>query len=124
MTVLGVVPQIRSTNLDESIDFYVSRLGFTLEFRYSDFYAGIRVGTQSFHLKLVDSKDPSIDFVSEGDHLHLYFQVDDVDAEAERLRRNGVTLRSGVADTEWGTREFRVDDNQGHSLCFGQLSRR
>jgi len=120
MTVSGVIPQLRTTNLDESIDFYVSRLGFALEFRYRDFYAGIKVGAQSFHLKLVDSRDPSIGFVSEEGHLHLYFPTDDVDAEAQRLQRNGVVLREGVADTEWGTREFWVDDNQGHVLCFGQ----
>jgi catechol 2,3-dioxygenase-like lactoylglutathione lyase family enzyme len=120
MTVLGVVPQLRTTSLDESIDFYVSKLGFVLEFRYSDFYAGIKVGTQSFHLKLVDSQDPGIPFVSEEGHLHLYFPIDDADAEAQRLRRNGVMLREGVDDTQWGTREFWVHDNQGHVLCFGQ----
>jgi uncharacterized glyoxalase superfamily protein PhnB len=120
MTVSGVIPQLRTTNLDESIDFYVSKLGFALEFRYRDFYAGIKVGAQSFHLKLVDAEDPSIPFVSEEGHLHLYFPTDDVDAEAQRLQRNGVVLREVVADTEWGTREFWVDDNQGHVLCFGQ----
>lgn len=120
MTVSGVIPQIRTTNLDESIDFYVSKLGFELAFRYSDFYAGIRVGDQLLHLKRVDSADPSIAFVSDGGHLHLYFTTDDVDAQAQKLKRNGVVLREEVADTPWGTREFWVVDNQGHVLCFGQ----
>ena len=122
MTVSGVIPQIRTTNLDESIDFYVSKLGFELGFKYSDFYAGIKAGDQSFHLKLVDTEDPSIAFVSDGGHLHLYFTTDDVDAEAQKLRRNGVVFRGEVADTPWGTREFWVIDNQGHVLCFGQGS--
>ncbi len=120
MPVSGVIPQLRTTNLTDSIDFYVSKLGFALAFRYSDFYAGIKVGEQSFHLKLVDSQDPSIAFVSGGGHLHLYFLTSDVDAEAQRLRDNGVTFRADVADTEWGTREFLVQDNDGHTLCFGQ----
>lgn len=122
MPIAGVIPQIRTTNLDHAIDFYVSKLGFALEFRYSDFYAGIKVGAQSFHLKLVDSEDPSIPFVAEGDHLHLYFPTSDVDAEAERLRGHGVRFRKKVADTEWGTREFYVLDHDGHTLCFGQPS--
>jgi catechol 2,3-dioxygenase-like lactoylglutathione lyase family enzyme len=120
MTVTGVIPQIRTTNLEESIDFYVSKLGFELGFQYRDFYAGINVGDQSFHLKLVDMRDPSIGFVSDGGHLHLYFTTDDVDAEAQKLRRNGVVFRKEVAATPWGTREFWVVDNQGHVLCFGQ----
>lgn len=120
MTVSGLIPQIRTTDLEESIEFYVSKLGFELEFKYSDFYAGIRVGTQSLHLKLADRKDPSIAFVAEEGHLHLYFLTDDVDGEAERLRRNGIFLQRDVANTPWGTREFSILDNQGHVLCFGQ----
>jgi predicted enzyme related to lactoylglutathione lyase len=120
MTISAVTPQLRTTNLDESIDFYVAKLGFTLEFRYRDFYAGIAVGAQSFHLKLVDTTDPSIDFVAEGGHFHLYFSTDDADAEAQRVQRNGVVLYRDVAETPWETREFWVQDSQGHLLCFGQ----
>jgi catechol 2,3-dioxygenase-like lactoylglutathione lyase family enzyme len=120
MAVSGVIPQIRTTSLDESIDFYVSKLGFELGFKYGDFYAGIKVGEQAFHLKLVDTEDPSIGFVSGGDHLHLYFTTDDVDAEARKLARNGVVFLKQVAVTPWGTKEFWVVDNQGHVLCYGQ----
>jgi catechol 2,3-dioxygenase-like lactoylglutathione lyase family enzyme len=103
MPISGVIPQIRTTDFAQALDFYVSRLGFALEFNYRDFYAGIKVGEQSFHLKLVDSEDPSISFVAQGDHLHLYFPTGDVDAEAERLRRRGVTLQRDPADTDWHT---------------------
>jgi catechol 2,3-dioxygenase-like lactoylglutathione lyase family enzyme len=120
MTVSGVIPQLRTTNLDESIDFYVAKLGFALAFTYHDFYAGIQVGDQSFHLKLVDHADPSIAFVADEGHLHLYFTTDNVDGEAQRLRSNGVVLREDVVDTPWGTREFSVLDSQGHVLYFGQ----
>ncbi len=120
MPVTGVIPQLRTTDLDASIDFYVAKLGFALAFRFSDFYAGIAIGTQLLHLKLVDEPDPSITFVAEGGHLHLYIATDDVDNDAKRLKRNGVELRQDLADTPWGTREFTVLDNQGHVLCFGQ----
>jgi uncharacterized glyoxalase superfamily protein PhnB len=120
MAVTGVIPQLRTTDLDRSIDFYVATLGFELAFRHSDFYAGIAIGTQRIHLKLVDQPDPSIAYVSEEDHLHLYLTTDDVDREAARLERTGVVLRTEVADTPWGTREFTVVDDQGHVLYFGQ----
>lgn len=123
MRITGVIPQLRTTNLHESIDFYVSKLGFALAFTYDDFYAGIQVGAQSLHLKLVDHVDPSIAFVATEGHLHVYFTTDDVDGEARRLRRNGVVLRDDVADTPWGTREFSLLDPQGHVLHFGQVRR-
>ena len=86
MPITGVIPQLRTTNLPQSIEFYVARLGFELAFTHDDFYAGIRVGASIFHLKLVDTPDPSIAFVAAGDHLHLYFTTTDVEAEARRLQ--------------------------------------
>lgn len=120
MRILSVIPQLRTTNLAESIRFYTTKVGFTVAFQYQDFYAGIRAGDQMFHLKQVDEKDASIDFVDRGDHLHLYFQTDDASATAEALKRNGVPLVRDVHDTPWGTRELVIKDDQGHTLYFGE----
>ena len=38
--ISGVIPQLRTTDLRSSIDFYTTKLGFQLEFQYEDFYAG------------------------------------------------------------------------------------
>ena len=120
MRISGVIPQLRTTDLAESIRFYVTKLGLTLEFQYQDFYAGIRAGAQLFHLKLVDEKDPSIEFVEEGEHFHLYLEIDDVVAAAATLKENGVSLVRDVHETPWGTREFVIKDDQGRTLYFGK----
>ena len=120
MPITSAIPQLRTTDLAESIRFYTATVGLTLEFQYEDFYAGIRAGHQVFHLKLVDEKDPSIEFVDHGDHFHLYFEADDVQAAADVLKSKGVRLLTDVHDTPWGTREFTIKDNQGHTLYFGQ----
>jgi catechol 2,3-dioxygenase-like lactoylglutathione lyase family enzyme len=120
MTISSVIAQLRTTDLDESVRFYTEKIGLALEFRYEDFYAGIRAGSQIFHLKLVDSKDPSIKFVDDGEHFHLYFGTDDVAALAEMLRERGIRLVQDVHATPWGTRELVIKDDQGHILYFGQ----
>jgi catechol 2,3-dioxygenase-like lactoylglutathione lyase family enzyme len=120
MRISGAIPQLRTTDLAGSIRFYTTKVGLTLEFQYQDFYAGIRAGSQLFHLKLVDEKDPSIEFVDRGDHFHLYLETDDVGGGAAMLQRNGVHLVKEVHSTPWGTREFVVKDDQGHTLYFGQ----
>jgi catechol 2,3-dioxygenase-like lactoylglutathione lyase family enzyme len=120
MAISGVIPQLRTTNLGQSIRFYTEKVGLTLDFQYEDFYAGIRAGNQLFHLKLVDEKDPSIEFVDGGDHFHLYFETDDAQATADALRQNGVYLVKDVHDTPWGTRELAIKDDQGHTLYFGE----
>lgn len=118
MQITGVIAQLRTTDLAGSIRFYTAKAGFKLEFQYQDFYAGIRAGARVFHLKRVDGKDPSIDFVDRGEHFHLYFDTDD--AAAAALKQNGVPLVGDLHDTPWGTREFAIRDDQGHTLCFGQ----
>jgi catechol 2,3-dioxygenase-like lactoylglutathione lyase family enzyme len=120
MKISSAIAQLRTTDLPASILFYTETVGLTLEFQYEDFYAGIRAGDQLFHLKHVDEKDPSIDFVDESGHFHLYLETDDAAATAEALKKNGVPLVKDVHDTAWGTRELVIHDDQGHTLYFGE----
>ena len=60
MLVSRITPQLRTRNLEDSIRFYTEKVGLTLDFRHSDFYAGIRAGDHVFHLKSSDCEDPSI----------------------------------------------------------------
>ena len=75
MTIKGIAPQLRTTDMNSSIRFYTEKLGFEVAFKFEDFYAGITAGENTFHLKLVDKQDPSIPFVEDGGHLHLYFET-------------------------------------------------
>ena len=120
MHIVNIIAQLRTTDLAASIHFYTTQLGFTLDFQYDDFYAGVRAGDHIIHLKLVDDADPSITFVERGEHFHLYFQTDDVIAAADRLARAGVRFEREAHETPWRTREFIIKDDQGHTLYFGQ----
>lgn len=118
--ITGITPQLRTTDLEASIRFYVEKLGFTLAFRWDDFYAGICAGGAEVHLKRVDEPDPSIAHVAAGDHVHLYIHVDDVDALHGALRAQGVDVLAGPVNRPWHTREIVLRDDQGHTLYFSQ----
>jgi catechol 2,3-dioxygenase-like lactoylglutathione lyase family enzyme len=120
MQINGVVPQLRTTNLGDSIHFYTTLLGATFEFQHEDFYAGIRLGRQVIHLKLVDETDPAIAYVRDGEHFDLYLEIDDVRTAAETLRSRSARIVRDVHDTTWGTRELVIEDDQGHTLYLGQ----
>ena len=102
----SAIAQLRTADLAASIQFYTTQVGLSLDFQFQDLYAGIRAGDQLFHLKLVDEKDPSIEFVAKGEHFHLYLETDDAEATADAFKRNGVRLVKAVHDTAWGTREL------------------
>src|SRR5580700_6440610 len=113
MTITAIVPQLRTTDMASSIRFYTEELGFSVAFKYQDFYTGIRAGDQIFHLKLVDEKDPSIPYVDEGEHFHLYLETDDVADLSAQLKAKGVKLVKDVHETPWNTREIVIHDDQG-----------
>ena len=120
MAITGIVPQLRTTDMASSIRFYTERLGFSVEFNYQDIYTGIRALNKVFQLKLVDEKDPSIPYVAEGGHLHLYLETNGVAGFAARLKADGVPLVKDVHETPWNTREIVVQDDQGHTLYLGE----
>jgi hypothetical protein len=51
MQISSAIPHLRMTDLTESIDFYITKVGLQLEFQYQDFYAGIRARNQLFSSK-------------------------------------------------------------------------
>src|SRR5687768_15032907 len=120
MKIKAIAPQLRTTDIASSVRFYTKKLGFAVEFNYEDFYVGIRAGEHLFHLKLVDEKDPSIPYVDEGGHIHLYFEIEGVAAFADQLKANGVPLLKELHETPWNTREIVIHDDQGHTLYFGE----
>lgn len=119
MEIEELVPQLRTTDLQRAIHFYTRKLGFALAFRYQDFYAGVSSGDRMIHLKLVDSRDPGIDFVRGGQHLHVHFGVRDIDAAFRQVQEAGVKIIEGISDRPWGFTEFVIEDPDGHTLYFG-----
>lgn len=120
MTPRSAIAQLRTTDLAASIRFYTEVLGLDLAFEYGGFYAGLRAGTQMIHLKQVDAADPSVPYVAAGEHLHIYMETDDAAALAAAVEARGVALAKPLHETPWGTREFGLRDDQGHTLYFGQ----
>lgn len=120
MTIRRIVPQLRTTDMASSIRFYTEKLGFTVEFTYQDFYAGLRAGDQIVHLKLVNEPDPSIPYVAAGEHFHLYLETENVTSFAARLKAQEVELVKDVHETPWQTREIVIRDDQGHTLYLGE----
>ena len=55
-----------------------------------------------------------------GGGMELVLLVDDVDREAERLRRAGIGLLSAPRDRPWGHRTIHVRDPDGHVIELAQ----
>src|SRR5690242_19823780 len=93
-------------DLERALDFYQSKLGFTLAFRDPSAptnYAGVRRDEVALHMQWQDEHEMST--------IRLRFLVDDPDQLfAEWLAKGAVEASRKPKSTPWGTREFALYD--------------
>ncbi|MBG0826705.1 VOC family protein [Planomonospora sp. ID67723] len=116
MKLTGFYPVICTARLQESHDFYTRLLGFETTFE-ADWYVSLRrQGNPGYELALLDPTHPT---VPEGrgtpaQGLLLNFEVEDVDAEWDRLVvGEGLRPVLGLRSEDFGQRHFIVADPGG-----------
>lgn len=110
-------PQFLVTDLEHSIEFYTIKLGFDLEFRYEDFYAGIVKDGYSIHLK---SGNPSIEERNnkkENNDLDIVFSVEGVEALYREFVNKPIKIIQPLCERPYG-KEFYIADPDGYILAF------
>jgi uncharacterized glyoxalase superfamily protein PhnB len=115
-------PQFLVTDLQAAIEFYRDKLGFEAEFTLGEpphFAAMLRSGIL-IYLKKVGQPDPGRKFRKEGKHYDVYIFTDDAEALYREYAGNSVTIVEPLETTDYGSREFLIEDNHGHLLRFGQ----
>ncbi len=110
-------PQFVVADLERSLDFYIRELGFDIDFRYEDFYAGISRDGYTLHLK---SGSPAIEERAnrrDNEHLDLVFSVDDIDGLFEAMKSRSPIIIRPLREMPYG-REFYITDPDGYILGF------
>lgn len=95
-----------------AVDFYTSKLGFTLGFTWGDppTFAGVNLGKVQMFLQqgTPEPKGCAVTFVvGDADLLHAFH------------RANGVEVVAAIADRDYGIRDYGVRDLNGYHLSFG-----
>ncbi|WP_331766703.1 VOC family protein [Embleya sp. NBC_00896] len=116
MTLTSFYPVICTSRLEESLDFYTRLMGFETTFE-ADWYVSLRrTGALPYELALLDHTHPTLPeayrFPVRG--LVLNFEVEDVDAEWDRLViREGLKAELEIRSEDFGQRHFIVADPSG-----------
>lgn len=123
MRVLGsVILYVR--DLEASIAFYRDLLGVPFKFAehgYAEFATeGTRLGLYDRGRLPELIGDAARHLVEAGPGGEILFLVEDVDAEADRLRAAGVEILTGPVDRPWGHRTVHLLDPDGHVVEVAQ----
>ena len=106
-------PSVRVRDVPRAIDFYTSRLGFTLGFTWGGEppgFAGVNLDKVQIFLQRGDpGSEPA----------QVYFVVDDADALHAYQAGNGVKVLRAPADQAYELRDYTVADLDDNELTFG-----
>ena len=116
--ITSFAPQFLVDDLDRSIAYY-TKIGFIFGKPWDGFYAiGLLDGLE-LHLKEAPN-DPSVrQHRRDNEHLDAAAGVDGIEVFYERCLANGVAIIKPLADTAWGTKDFYIEDPDGHIISFG-----
>ncbi|MEU1403007.1 VOC family protein [Streptomyces sp. NPDC005728] len=106
MYVRRVVPNVRSTALPESAEFY-GALGFEEVMNHGWIVTLASAENPAVQLSLM-SEDRTAPVAPD-----LSIEVDDVDAVYAAMRERGAEIVHPLTDEEWGVRRFFVRDPNG-----------
>ncbi|MCI0918802.1 VOC family protein [Pseudomonas stutzeri] len=110
-SIEATVPVLASLDLDESRDFYVSRLGFRVLRQDADYLMLARDGAE-LHFWLCADRHVA-------ENTSCYVRTGDCQALFDEFSRRGLALQPPVL-RPWGMKELYVIDPHGNLLKFGE----
>lgn len=110
-------PQLIVTDLELSIAFYTQVLGFSLNFRHEDFYAGIDCHGHSIHVKhgLVSKEERQRK--RENEDVDIVFGVKDINAVFAEISQKDIEMVQPLREMPYG-KEFYIADPDGYLIAF------
>ncbi|HEX2628949.1 MAG TPA: VOC family protein [Chitinophagaceae bacterium] len=113
-------PQLLVNNIEQSIEFYIQKLGFIIDFRYEDFYAGISKDGCSIHLKCGKSSAEERKSKKDNEDLDIIFSVDAIENLYEALLNESIEVVQPLRLMPYG-KEFYIADPDGHVISFWKV---
>jgi uncharacterized glyoxalase superfamily protein PhnB len=111
MKIKRIDTTFSTEKLQESKDFYMDHFGFKLAYE-SDWYIELVTPAGDAGISFTLPQREEGEFFN-GKGMILSFEVEDVEAEYNRLKENNVTIYQELQDKPWGERSFVVDDPNG-----------
>jgi predicted enzyme related to lactoylglutathione lyase len=110
-------PQILVSDISRSIEFYTKNLGFDVDFRYEDFYAGIIKDGCSIHLKSGNPSTEERKNKRENQDLDIVFSIEGAEDLYNEFLNKSVEITQPLCDRPYG-KEFYIADPDGYILAF------
>jgi len=121
-TLHTIAPFFVVDDLQASLDFYCSKLGFEVTYTGGDFFGIVERDGVMIMLKAIAPEIHPQPNRSrhEWARWDAYVHTSDPDTLFSEYSANAVPMLSPIGDTNDGLRAFEIADNSGYVICFGR----
>lgn len=110
-------PQLLVADIERSLEFYTRQLGFEIDFRYEDFYAGISKDGFSVHLKVGTPSFDERQNKRNNENVDIIFSVEGIEDLYEKLSGRSVEMIQPLRSMPYG-KEFYIADIDHYIIAF------
>ncbi|HVX25013.1 MAG TPA: VOC family protein [Parafilimonas sp.] len=119
MQLRALSPILWTKNLQETISFYETVLGFKSRSNFPNFAALCRDNAEIMFVVPTGEPDDNDFFPKPLLTGSMYIFTQDVDALWE-LVKDKATIKSAICNREYLMRDFSITDNNGYEIVFGE----
>ncbi|HVX51411.1 MAG TPA: VOC family protein [Chitinophagaceae bacterium] len=116
MRLLNLTPMLWTANLEGTMEFYATQLGFTIS-NYNEEWGWVHLNRDGAGIMFALPNTHEA-FDKPACTGTFYFYCDEVDNLWEKLK-DPPFVYYGIENFEYGMREFAIKDNNGYILQFG-----
>jgi uncharacterized glyoxalase superfamily protein PhnB len=120
----GVVPVLLVDDVLATVEYYRDALGFEADFLYDNppSYASVSRDDAiiNFALSVPPGRRNGVGQAGPGNGTDLYVVVGDINDVFEEFKLTNVTVLTEPLNTDYGMREFKIEDVNGYQLIFGE----
>jgi catechol 2,3-dioxygenase-like lactoylglutathione lyase family enzyme len=115
--IRSMSPLLLVADLERSMAFYVEHLGFAIDFRHEDFYAGMVKDNFTIHFKCAEPDPVERQDRRENEDLDLVFAVSAIGELYDAMKGGPVQIIQPLREMPYG-KEFYISDPDGYVISF------
>lgn len=120
MQLQKLSPILWTKNLQETISFYETVLGFKSRSNFPNFASLYKDNVEIMAIMPTAERDEEENFFPKPLLTgSIYIFMKDVDALWETVK-NKATIKTSICDREYWMRDFSITDNNGYEIVFGE----
>lgn len=109
MNIKRIVPDINSSNLEESKKFYINFIGLEMAMDMEWILTFISKSNPTAQINIIQSDEP----ISANSSVGISFEVSDIDLMYKKAKSNNYEITYPITNEPWGVRRFFVKDPNG-----------